>query len=307
MTVTNLNIFQSGTLASVAPVNQNFETLRVAINSVEQSVNSNRTYLDGKIEEMTETVSNTVNAAKVAGRLFCVNSGHCDSAGYANIIYTSGDTLYFVTPFEATNIEGKTANIASVEPVLISGLADGLYNVFVDMEGVAEVAKNLIYRQPTTPSCLVGDVWLDTSKNPLKAKQYTSSGWEDFLKIPVGYFVKSGGAVTSVITHGFEQNGYELNANSFYPFPDYTAGIGKVSGVSYVAEYHGWLYMYGSTFAENKLYSVTLNGLTYTVGNAGIYGSYYNMGNAMLIPVSKGTSYSFTNVDSAIFFPVRIF
>ena len=50
MTVTTLNTFQAGTLASPTPVNQNFETLRVAVNTIEQTVTSNKTYLDTKLD-----------------------------------------------------------------------------------------------------------------------------------------------------------------------------------------------------------------------------------------------------------------
>ena len=305
MTVTTLNTFQAGTLASPTPVNQNFETLRVAVNTIEQTVTSNKTYLDTKLAEVNTNIQNTSLAAKTAGTLFCVNSGSFDENGNPDIITAQGLTLSFNTPFSATNVEGNTVTVASIEDISLSGYEDGTYNVFVDLEGVITILKNTIYRQSTAPTSVLNTVWLDTSKNPLTAKIYTANGWSDFLKIPVGFFVIENGAVVSTVTNSYNQNGYNLTAESIFLMPDYTKGVNKSNGVNYTAETTGWLYAYFNQLGGVASSSITIDGKSMTVSSVNFLNVYYGTGNAVFFPVAKGSVYKGSSLTTLIFFPSK--
>lgn len=180
MTIANLNVLQSGTVASVTPINENFETIRVAVNTVEQSVTTNRTYLDNKVTQINSSITSAVSGIKTEGNLFCVNSGPRDSNGNGYIVRRSGATLSFGVPFTATNIQGNKVTVSRLSSVSMSSFANGTYNIFVDLNGNAEILKNTIYIQKAAPSANIVDVWLDISQAPLAAKQYTSSGWVSF-------------------------------------------------------------------------------------------------------------------------------
>jgi len=303
MTVTNLNVFQSGTLASVTPVNENFETLRVAINTVEQANATNRTYIDTKIAQTNSSISSSVKSAKISGEVFCVNSGSFDVNGIPAIMSISGMTLSFATPFVATNINGDVLNASIISDVSLSGYADGTYNVFVDTDENRTILKNTIYRQDTQPTAVLNDVWLNTSKLPLEAKIYTSDGWSEFLKIPVGYFVVSSGNVTTLVTNNYNQNGYNLNTKTGFPMPNYSKKIVQSSGVSYTSTIPGWLFVYARIYAANATANIQIDGVTYSLNEGSWYGTYYSNGMAVFIPVPVGTTYSGHNVNTLYFIP----
>ena len=124
--------------------------------------------------------------------------------------------------------------------------------------------------------------------------------------MPVGYFVKSSGSITSVITNAYEQNGYDVTVNGFYPFPDYFRGVFKYAGNVYIAQEHGWLYIYSSAFADDMTAKVDINGQVNIVGHGALSGSGYAVGCAIMLPVPKGHYYVLTDINYAIFYPARI-
>ena len=306
MTITNLNVFQSGTLASVTPVNENFETLRVAVNSVEQNVTSNRTYLDNKITEVNSTIANAVNGTKTSGAVFCVNNGPIDVYGEPGILNISGTTLSFNVPFKATNINGNTLEPAFISSVSVSGYADGIYNVFVDLNGNTEILNNTIYRQPKAPLGVINNIWLDTSSAPLKAKRYTSDGWVDFLKIPLGYFRIVSGAVTEVKTLNYNQNGYNINSSSNFPMPDYKKGVSKANEVAYTAETSGWLYVYYAGHFNSATASITIDGVSFNITMLYYLQTSCGSGAGMFIPVAKGSVYIGYGIGDFRFYPAVV-
>ena len=233
MTIANLNVFQSGTVASPTPVNENFETVRVAVNTLEQTVTNNRTYLDNKLAQVNTNIANSKISSKTAGAIFCVNSGNFDENGNPEILTVTNTTLSFATPFSVTNIEGNSVTVSELDDISLSGYDDGTYNVFIDIEGEIEILKNTVYRQSAEPDTVINTIWLDTSKSPLSAKRYTSNGWANFLKVLIGTFVINEGVVTSVTTSPYNQNGYNLTTESIFLMPDYTKGINKTNGVEY--------------------------------------------------------------------------
>ena len=305
MTITTLNTFQAGTLASPTPVNQNFETLRVAVNTIEQTVTNNRTYLDNKLSEVNTNISNTGISSKTAGTLFCVNNGPFDENEIPKILDITGLVLSFNTPFSATNVEGNTVNVTSLDDISLSGYENGTYNVFVDLEGEITILKNTVYRQANKPSNTLNTVWLNTSKNPLSAKIYTSNGWTNFLKIPVGSFVVESGAVTGFATNPYNQNGYNLTSESVFLMPDYTKGVNKSNGVIYTAETNGWIYAYFNQLGGVAASSLKIDGVSMTVSSINFLNVYYGTGNAVFFPIAKGSVYKGTSLSSLIFFPSK--
>jgi hypothetical protein len=88
-------------------------------------------------------------------------------------------------------------------------------NIFADEAGLLESIDNTIYRQPSAPTAFAtNDIWLNTSVEPLTAKKFDGSELADYAGIPVGVAYLSGGAVTSVSTFAYNQNGYQQNKNS---------------------------------------------------------------------------------------------
>ena len=310
MTVTNLNVFQSGTIASATPINENFEDLRVAVNTVEQSVTSNRTYLDNQINTINSSITTAVNGVKTTGELFCINSGKVNSAGTPNILSHSGLTVSFASPFTGTNISGSSATFTNIPSVSLSGYADGTYNVFIDLNGNIEILANTVYRQKTAPTGTLNNIWLDTSKMPLSAKRYTSSGWQDFLKIPLGRIYIENGAISAVGTFEYNQNGFNFNKNTMpcvLYAPDFARGVNKTADTSYTAETYGWLYIYYLGYAVNKTSSITIDGQTLKVSYVQFLGSAYGCGEGMFIPINKGSTYSATNTSEFVFYPARLY
>ena len=304
MTVTNLNIFQSGTIAAVTPVNENFETLRVAVNSVEQTVTENRTYLNNKVSEINGKIDDSTNSIKTSGEIFCINSGSFNASGKPEILTVSGTTLSFVTPFSGRNIKGKTLDATTVSDVSILGLTDGTHNVFIDLNGAAEVLNNTIYRQDTEPTAVINDIWVNTSKAPITAKIYTNSGWEEFLKIPIGSLTVSSGDVTSVTTFNYNQNGYNINTASLFPMPDYTKGVNKTNGTTYTAATHGWIFAFYAG-ANSGSASLTIDGTSFIVSSLTYTGVLYGTGNGIIFPIGKGSKYKGTNLTTYKFFPTK--
>ena len=305
MTITTLNTFQAGTLASPTPVNQNFETIRVAVNSIEQTVTNNKTYLDNKLSEVNTNIANTGISSKTAGAIFCVNSGSFDENKIPDILNINGLVLSFNTPFNATNIEGNTITVSSLDEISLSGYEDGTYNVFVDLEGEITILKNAIFRQAKKPTETLNTVWLDTSKNPLCAKIYTSNGWSDFLKIPVGFFTIADGAATIVVTNPYNQNGYNLSTECVFPMPDYKKGVNKSNGVVYTAETNGWVYAYFNQLGGVASSSLTIDGATMTVSSVNFLNVYYGTGNAVFFPIAKDSVYSGSSLTTLVFFPSK--
>ncbi len=308
MTVTNLNVFQSGTIASATPINENFEDLRVAVNTVEQSVTSNRTYIDNKVTEINSSIATATNGIKTSGEIFCMNNGKVNSLGAPNILSFSGLTVSFATPFTGTNINGVTKTFTSVQSVFMSGYSDGTYNVFIDLDGNLEILSNTMYRQKAAPSSTLNNLWVNISRTPLEAKIYTVNGWQDFLKIPLGRIYMENGAITGVGTFEYNQNGYNVNKNTM-PFilysPDYTRGVNKTADTTYTAETYGWIYVYYLGYAANKTSSITIDEQTFKISYVQFAGSAYGCGEGMFIPINKGSTYSATNVSEFKFYPAR--
>lgn len=306
MTITNLNVFQSGTLASVTPVNENFETLRVGINTLETTVTNNRTYLDGKVTEINTSIANSVKGMKTAGEVFCINKGPVDAYGNAIALGAVDYIIGCSNQIVATDINGETFTPASIPNISLYGYADGLYHVFLDKDGGLEAFATTIYRQKIAPPGVLNNIWLDTSSVPLKAKRYTSDGWVDFLKVPVGYITMANNAVQTATTFIYNQNGYNINRDSIIPVlyaPNFAAGVNKSNNVSYYADTYGWAFVYYVSAATNATGYFGINGLTFPVSYSQFLGSAYGSGGGYFVPIPIGSTYSASGAHTFIFYP----
>ena len=306
MTITNLNVFQSGTLASVTPVNENFETLRVGVNTLETTITNNRTYLDGKVTEINTSIANSVKGMKTAGEVFCVNKGPIDAYGTPIALCGGGTTFGCSTNIIATNIDGETFTPTSIPYISLDGYADGLYHAFLDKDGGLEVFAATIYRQKTQPSGVLNNIWLDTSSVPLKAKRYTASGWADFLKVPVGYVIMASNSIQTIVTFPYNQNGYNINRDSIVPVvyaPDFSKGVGKANNVNYYADSYGWAYVYYIGASANATGYFNINGVSFPVAYSQFAGSAYGAGGAYFVPIPVGSTYSASGAHTFTFYP----
>jgi|GEM_PF-4302417 len=115
-----------------------------------------------------------------------------------------------------TNIKGNIGNLINVNDCTIPSASNQTYNIFADTEGNAEIFNTPLTKStllPTTPT--TNHIHLLTSLEPLQAKKYNGTKWEDYNKIPVGYAkTNASGAVYEVKTFPYSQNGYNINANT---------------------------------------------------------------------------------------------
>lgn len=106
------------------------------------------------------------------------------------------------------NCKGKIKTFSSLSTLNVSSLSNGVYNLFISMDGTKEYYINTIYRQtyaPTSPA--TNDVWFKTLE-PLEVYKWNGSTWVDYSNyVPLGTFTVASGAVTYVRTFYFNFNG----------------------------------------------------------------------------------------------------
>lgn len=124
-----------------------------------------------------------------------------------------------------TNTKGEVSNLTSIADFTIPSVASKTYNIFAGIDGMIETFSTTLTKGivlPSSPS--IDQVHLLTSIEPLQAKKYNGTDWEEYTKVPVGYAkTNSSGIVTEVATFAYNQNGYNVNINTsteiFYASP----------------------------------------------------------------------------------------
>lgn len=101
-----------------------------------------------------------------------------------------GSNLFFKVGGEypalsATDVSGNAVVRSSIPAKDVSELADGSYNIFVGADG-EEYSSNTIYRQKSIPDAVTGDIWLDTSVEPLNAYMACEASY-GILSDVIGY------------------------------------------------------------------------------------------------------------------------
>lgn len=220
-----LTEFVPGTKAKAQEVNANFTTLRDALSEkASMEGDSTKTFNVANATLNTHAVNKTqlndlsssliVEINKMLTR-FCVKSGNVtggkgDLFSYSGLVITAKvggayPNLIF------SNYKGEFTTITSLSTVNMTGKANGSYNIFIKSDGTLYTLANNIYTQPYRPTLVEGDVWLDTSIEPINAIKYASATDTEFLDVPLGKVVIASSTISSIETFPYNQNGYEVN------------------------------------------------------------------------------------------------
>ena len=155
--------------------------------------------------------SGTVNNDKLTR--FSVNSGNVDSDGNGDLISVSGSVVTFKVGSTYPSIVCTPASqlssftLSTINNFNTSTLADGTYALCVSKNGVVSAHQynqgyfsHISHKTPANP--VSGQLWLDTTKEPLVAYQYTSE-WIPFYGVPLAVVTVASGAVTASYTMPF--------------------------------------------------------------------------------------------------------
>ena len=161
---------------------------------------------------------------------FGVNSGFVDSDGSANILTTTGIDIYL----NSTANVPLTVNPAynrqyTILPILdnydyiddagtlilsyYGETADGIYTICINNtdkdnnnekldKPKLEIMKK-VYVSSAEPSAIKGNIWLDISAEPFKAKWYRGDAWVEYHGVPLGRANITDTTVNSVSSNSF--------------------------------------------------------------------------------------------------------
>lgn len=328
-----LTEFIPGTKAKAQEVNANFSAIKDALANkasltgdnaqtfkVADATDSSHAVNKAQLDDLAEDLSAEINKS---GTRFCVKSGNI-TAGKGDLFSYS---VLTVTPkiggafanLVISDYKGVNTTISSVAPstLNLTGNSNGTYNIFINSTGGLYILNNTIYRQPTRPTMVVNDIWLDTSKDSFNCIKYSGTTDVEFLDVPLGKVTISGGVVSAIETFAFNQNGYNVNAQtvlnsgtnfsasiSNMAMPNYAAGVSKSWETTYQADTNGYVYVWANF--GSKLEVSTDNSNWYTVQNSWYSDQGYSA--SAFIPIPKGIYYkasstSNTASNSLVFYP----
>lgn len=170
-----------------------------------------------------------------------------------------------------------TATLATGEQFTINGLnsddaellSDGTYIKYVGADGSSDLLKNTLYRQAATPSPVTGDIWYNTSSEPLSVKQWNGSAWVDYYKIPMCKFTVENCAITDIVTFAYNQNGYDANMKSplAKPSGSYKDLSLPASGGTVIAPYNGYIQLAALSCESLQIYNNSRTGYWSAIAN----------------------------------------
>lgn len=317
------NIFLAGTKAIASDVNENFNAIKDEINlqkdnfaNLKDNFESVSDYVNGDMRE------ELVNLIKACHALFCINSGHTDTEGNADllaidtinenrIVFKIGEGAdNSLEPISFSNAYGERATRTQLTPIEMTGFGDGEYIVCVKTSGSPYAIKGKLYTSKKEPEMNSGDIWFDTSKIPFKAWQHNGISKQKFEDVPAGSAIIKNEKLTEVQTFPYNQNGFDINTETaltketnilksilHYSKPDYSAPVQKESEVDHIADKDGFLVartmLGGQENAQLKIGSVTFH---FSTTNS------YS-GETMLYPIPKGVNYRATEKIVLYFLP----
>lgn len=325
-----LTEFIPGTKAKAQEVNANFSAIKDALAnkaalsgdsaqtfSVADATQNSHAVNKAQLDDLAGDLSSEINKS---GTRFCVKSGNI-TAGKGDLFSYSG---LVITPkiggvyanLIISDYTGTNATISSVAPstLNLTGNSNGTYNIFVNSSGGLYILNNTIYRQASRPTMVVNDIWLDTSKDSFACIKYSGTADVEFLDVPLGKVTISGGTITALETFAFNQNGYNINAQttlaagtglavsaSNLTMPNYAGGVSKSWATVYQAPTNGYLYI---NAALGSMLQVSVDNSNWIVVQ---YSWFSDQGYSAssFIPIPKGIYYKATNGTSGtlIFYP----
>lgn len=327
-----LTTFIPGTKAKADEVNANFSALKDAVNT-KAAVSGDSTKVFSVANATAE--KHAVNKSQMdllsanlkteiakAGVKFCVKSGNT-TAGSGDLF--SYDVLRITPKIGGTypnlvflDYEGTQSTISST-PAYISmtGKPDGSYNIFIKPDGTLYTLANKIYKQPSRPTLLDGDIWLNTSVEPFNCIKYDGTNDVKFLDVPLGKVTIASAAITKLETFAFNQNGHSISTQTTLDLgtklaasiphavmPDYANGASKSWATVYQAENDGYLYVWA---AFGSTLRVSLDNSTWTTVQYSWH-SDQGFSASSFVPIPKGVYYKATNTSSGssnslVFYP----
>lgn len=328
-----LTEFIPGTKAKAQEVNANFSAVKDALAnkasltgdsaqvfSVADATQDSHAVNKGQLDDLSADLAAEINKS---GTRFCVKSGNI-TAGKGDLFSYSG---LIITPkiggafanLLISDYKGNNTTISSVAPstLNLTGNSNGTYNIFINSTGGLYILNNTIYRQPTRPTMVVNDIWLDTSKDSFNCIKYSGTTDVEFLDVPLGKVTIAGGTISAIETCAFNQNGYNINAQtvltsgtnlansvSGFSMPNYAAGAGKAWATAHQADTNGYVYIWAAF--GSKLEVSTDNSSWYTVQLS--WHSDQGYSTSSFVPIPKGVYYRATYTSnnssaSLVFYP----
>lgn len=208
---------------------------------------------------------------------FTVNSGNLNNGNadliQANAVTEGGVITKFTIDFlvseeygsiRATTADGDTFELDHLLSDELAANNTFYYFIGRGQTAPVRIADITIFRQNTTPSGSINDVWLDTSTENLVCKKLSEAGiWEKWDYVPLGKVViadiGTNSATATVTTFPYNQNGYTVNTVNGVCFPDYSAGISITNG--WTATDNGLVVASGH-LTTNESWSVAVNSVT---------------------------------------------
>ena len=317
------NIFLAGTKAIASDVNENFNVIKDEINLQKDS------FLN--LKNNFETVSDYVNGnlreelislIKACHALFCANSGHTNENGEADLLAidtVNNNRIVFkvsdgineaLEPVSFSNAQGERATRTQLTAIDMNGAENGEYIICAKIIGSPYALKGKIYRCKKEPQMTSGDIWFDTSKIPFKAWRHNGINKYEFEDVPLGKATIKEGQLTSVTTYPYNQNGYDISAESafeggenliksilHFTKPNYNSLAEKALDINHTADLDGFLVIQtnlgGQESAGLKIGNITFS---YATTN-----SYDKQG--FVYPIGKGTVYKGTGKMTLYFMP----
>lgn len=201
-----------------------------------------------------------------------------------------------------TDINGEQYSINGINSDDSQYLTDGIYHKFVGENGACDLLKNTIYKQAKPPIPTTGDIWLNTSIEPLTVKKYNGSTWENYDKVPIGEIVVSNGVISSFKTFEYNSNGYNINLTTntkkeIARYSNLFDGAWTYITLPYTIPCDGWVYIqiYGSSTTETFGISSSDGTPYFSVSNGAV---------SSFLPVKTGlilTTNGAGRVDTAYF------
>jgi len=310
-----LTEFIPGTKAKAQEVNANFAILKDAVNakaggngdSTQAFSVANATADMHAVNKRQLDAIETDFIAEIgkSSNKFCVKSGNL-TAGKGDLF--SYDVLRIIPKIGGayaslvfSDYEGTITTISTTPSELsMTGKPDGDYNIYIKPDGALYTLKNKIYKQPSRPTMIDGDVWFNTSIEPFNCIKYDGTNDFEFLDMPLGRVTVASSVITSLKTFPFNQNGYNINANTPGYKYDYANPVSKSAGVTYTAEVDGLVYACGSNTSTSCV--ITIDGVDYTIHISSSQGSIAGGG----LPLICGQTYSFSAGSTFRFIPLVV-
>lgn len=302
--------FIPGTKAKATEVNSNFSKIIEYLTELKDSI--------------LETADDFSSLSDSLTQLSSLRTRYSVNSSVSTLMTKNDTTVYFSSSFEITDLAGNTIIISGLPSKNLASYSNGTYNIFVDVDKNIDVLSGKIYKQSDEPSSpQEGDVWVDTSVEPLSVKKYTSGAFTSYTKVPIGSVVVESSIIKTLTIFPFNQNGYNVNTNTeleaanfsiearsdiaHFSAIDYASAEAKDWGVTYQAAYDGYIFARGY-LSNNQAFQIDV-GPTSSLGVTAVYSKLTDTNNTLqfVLPISKGYYYKVSGSGSnsgTVFYPV---